>query len=345
VTPFSSTAKLTVTNFGPDGYLTLARILGKGIYDYSPTILQAENTESQIQAGQNPLSFDAPYQSSIATAYEFAVYLVGLYGTSTSQVNKVRFRVPHHDAIFGARLLRRRISDRIAIGEALTGLSTARHFFINAITVRSDDRNNLEVEWLLAPADTTAYWLLGVVGRSELDNTTRLGFGLVLGHTDIAHGDTHDDVAHGDTAHTDTHTDNAHQDVAHGDGATHGDTVHSDTAHQDTAHQDATHNDAHGDVSHQDTAHADSHSDVSHQDGAHQDTSHSDVSHNDVAHQNRLKTGDERRGLRVAVSTYDDARVGGGVLPADSSGSLCSRGLEHSGRSGGDGATKSRDGG
>jgi len=59
VTPFSSTAKLTVDELRAGWLPELARILGKGIYDYSPTILQAENTESQIQAGQNPLSFDA----------------------------------------------------------------------------------------------------------------------------------------------------------------------------------------------------------------------------------------------------------------------------------------------
>src|SRR6266566_2835789 len=48
-----------------------------------------------------------------------------------------------------------------------------------------------------------------------------------------------------------------------------------------------------------------------------------------------LNPGDERRGRRVTVSAYDDARVGGRVLPADSSSGLRSRGLDHSGRSGG----------
>jgi hypothetical protein len=284
VTPFASTAKLTIVNNGPDGYVTLARILGQGIYDYAASLLQAEDLDSQIQSGLNLFSFDAPYQSSLPTASEFAVYLVGLYGSQGTQVNRVRFRIPRHDSAFAGRILRRRISDRISLGEKLTGLSTARHFFINGVSIRSDDRNNLEVEWILAPADTTAYWLLGIVGRSELDNTTRLGFGLVLGHTDIAHGDTHDDTAHLDVAHGDSHTDDAHQDVAHGDGAVHGDIAHSDVTHSDVAHSDATHSDLHSDVAHSDVAHSDSHSDVAHSDGAHSDSAHGDVAHDDVAH-------------------------------------------------------------
>jgi hypothetical protein len=289
ITPFASTAKLTITNNGLDGFLTFARILGKGIYDYAASLLQAEDVDSQIQSGLNLFSFDAPYQSSIATANEFAVYLVGLYGASGTQVNRVRFRIPRHDSAFAARILRRRISDRIAVGEKLTGLSTARHFFINAVSFASDGRNNLEVEWLLAPADTTAYWLLGIAGRSELDNTTRLGFGLVLGHTDIAHGDTHSDSVHQDVAHGDTHTDDAHQDVAHGDGATHGDIAHSDSAHSDSAHADTTHGDSHSDVAHSDVAHSDSHSDVAHSDGAHSDVAHSDVAHVDDSHTDETK--------------------------------------------------------
>lgn len=282
IAAFAATAKVTFTNNGGTGSLTFARLRGRGVYDYAAALLQAEDVDSQFQAGLNQFGFDARYQSNIATAYEFAVYLVGLYGKSGTQVQGVRFRIHNADIALAGRVLRRRISDRVAFSETLTGLATSRHFFINAVKLRADNRNNLEVEWLLAPADTTAYWLLGIVGRSELDNTTRLGFGLVLGHTDIAHGDTHGDVTHVDVAHGDTHTDNAHQDIAHGDGAAHGDTAHADTAHNDVAHSDAAHTDAHSDVAHGDISHLDSHSDVAHADSPHDDVAHSDVAHDDT---------------------------------------------------------------
>jgi hypothetical protein len=62
IEPFTATAKLTISNTGPDGYVTAARVLGKGIYDYAAALLQAEDTASQVQSGLNLLSFDAPYQ-------------------------------------------------------------------------------------------------------------------------------------------------------------------------------------------------------------------------------------------------------------------------------------------
>jgi hypothetical protein len=267
VEPFVSTAKVTYRNTGASGYLVTARVLGRGIYDYSPTLSQADDEESQINAGLNLLSFDAPYQSSIATAAEIAVYLVNLYKGAATQVNRIKFHVPAHDYALANRLLSRNISDRVSFSESLTGLSASRAYFINAVAVSADNRNNLDVEWLLAPADQTAYWLLEVVGRSELDRTTVLGFGLVLGHTDVAHGDAHSDFAHSDSAHEDVQ----HEDVAHGD-AGHGDTAHSDTAHSDTAHSDVSHSD-----SHSDTSHADSHSDVAHSDVAHSDVPFVDI--------------------------------------------------------------------
>lgn len=283
--PEGNTAAHTITNNGADGYVTRLKVKGKGIYDFAPLPLVAEDTVSQVNAGLNTISLDGVWQASAQTGYEFCVYIVNLYAGAKSQIPKVRFRIPATDIVLAGRVLRRRISDRIALGEALTGLSTARHSFINHIAVAADERNNLTVEWLLAPADTTAYWLLGIVGRSELDATTRPGFGLVLGHTDVAHGDSHTDVAHGDVAHTDTHTDDAHIDVAHGDGGGHGDVAHADAAHNDTAHADgAAHGDSHADVAHADVAHGDSHTDVAHGDVAHSDVAHSDVTHSDTAH-------------------------------------------------------------
>jgi hypothetical protein len=281
VDAFGNTSKLTITNNGPDGYLTAARLLGKGIFDFTPVMLQADDANSQINVGINVLSFDAPYQSSVATENEICLYIVNLYKGASTQIPRVRFRCPATDLVLAARLLRRQISDRIALGESLTGVSSTRNFFINSVDIVADNRNHLTVEWSLAPADQTQYWLLEVAGRSELGQTTVLGFGLVIGHTDVAHVDiahgdvAHADVAHADVSHVDTHSDVAHSDIAHGDAGVHGDTAHGDVAHVDSAHADVSH----GDVAHSDI----SHSDVAHGDVAHTD-SHSDVVHQDVAH-------------------------------------------------------------
>jgi len=110
--------------------LTLARILGKReILRLSPTFFRLKTPESQIQAGQNPLSFDAPYQSSIATC----VRVRGLPRWSVRnidvQVNKSVSSATSRCDSFGARLLRRRISDGLR-RRALTGLSTQTALFI-----------------------------------------------------------------------------------------------------------------------------------------------------------------------------------------------------------------------
>jgi hypothetical protein len=61
----------------------------------------------------------------------------------------------------------------------LTGIN--RTFFINAITETEVD-SVLTTEWMLAPADVTTFWMLEVFGRSELDTTARLAFGLIVGN-------------------------------------------------------------------------------------------------------------------------------------------------------------------
>jgi len=171
--------------------------------------------------------------------------------------------------------------DRIGIVEQMTGFAgdeTGGHFIQN-VTLTIDARDNLSVNWGLAPANRQQFWLLEIPGRSELDETTVLGFGLVVGHTDVSHCDTHDDGSHSDVAHDDehgdTHDDSEHQDSEHTD--SHDDVAHSDTAHTDT----------HGDVAHTDKSHNDSHSDVAHAD-THSDTSHTDIPHGDTEHADHI---------------------------------------------------------
>lgn len=85
-----------------------------------------------------------------------------------------------------------------------------------------------------------------------------------LGHNDVVHIDTHNDVGHSDATHVDVPFVDTH-------GDSHGDATHTDTPHSDS-HTD-THGDSHGDLSFQDhtdsipfsdshtDTHGDSHSD------------------------------------------------------------------------------------
>lgn len=269
-------ARILVENNGASTFwLTELRLRGRGIYDYQNVVLEAIDETAEINVGKTTGS-DLPYQDNAALGFEIALWLLNLYKDPETLAESASIFVPRSDEDLARRVLSREISDRIGIVEQLTGFDvgvTGGHF-IQSVNVSVDDRDNMSVSWQLAPANRQQFWLLEIPGRSELDNTTRLGFGLVVGHTDVLHCDTHDDGPHQDVAHFDTHTD-VHDDFAHSD------STHSDS-HDDAAHDDVAHDDTHDDVAHEDVAHQDGHGDVAHQD-THSDTPHTDT-HGDVDH-------------------------------------------------------------
>lgn len=302
----------TITLSGStSGFITKLQQRGKPLYDYGSSILGWQDDVSLAKYGPSAEQIDMTYQADPRFGLEVAQYIVYLYAFPTTQISGlIRVVDLGHDAVERSRSLDRDISDRIRLVDPVTGID--KSFFINAIS-ETVIESQLRTEFLLGPADSTAFWQLEVPGSSELDLTTTLGFGLIVGHADVAHQDAHSDVAFSDVAHIDTHTDNPHQDTT----ATHADIAHTDTAHSDvshldahfdTAHTDVVHSDSHSDVAHNDVAHSDSHGDAhtdfpsdptvpidhgdvphwdehfdSHGDSSHVDT-HSDVAHSDVAH-------------------------------------------------------------
>ena len=247
-------------------WVTLLQLRGRGIYDFQNVVLEAEDAAAQIDVGTS-VTADLPYQDNSALGQELAIWLLALYKDAETLANTVTVFVPRTDEALAARVLQREISDRIGVVEQITGFTTAVNGgnFINSVRLAIDGRDNLSITWGLAPANRTQFWLLEIPGRGELDQTTVLGFGLVVGHTDVSHEDTHDDSLHADVVHTDEHTD----------------------THTDSEHEDSEHTDEHTDDAHVDTAHTNTHGDVSHDDVSHKD-SHSDVAevdeHGDVAH-------------------------------------------------------------
>jgi hypothetical protein len=305
----SGNATLFTVSLGgsTSGWLTTLQQRGQALLDYGAVQSTQVDQDSVDRFGLNPLNVDLPYQADPNFGIEVAQYIMFTRSLATTRIEGFTRLVPFTNTTELTRSLRREISDRIALTETVTGIT--KSFFIDRIRESITESYVATQFSLSVPIDDRLFWQLEVVGRSELDQTTRLGFGLIIGHTDVAHTDAHGDVAHLDVAHADSHTDDAHQDQAHGDGAVHGDSVHQDTAHSDVAHSDVTHGDAHSDDAFQDVAHGDSHSDFAHfdshvdqhddhtdgathfdldqhwhNDGAHGD-SHSDSAHIDEAHE------------------------------------------------------------
>ncbi len=276
------------------GYILKLQQRGVPLYDYGATVVQWDDPNSISQYGLTIQPIDMSYQPNPSFGLEVAQYIIFTASQPLTQISGFVRYVNIYDSAELARSVNRDISDRIGLVDVVTGIT--RSFFINAID-ESEQDGVLKTEFLLAPADVTAYWLLEVPGRSELDHTTVLGFGLIRGHIDVPHADTHGDVTHSDIPHGDSSHADSHADTAHGDAGTHVDTPHSDVAHSDTAHSDghgdspavvfphgdAAHGDSHSDIAHTDwsdiSSHTDSHSDA-HTDSAHLDYAHGDF-HND----------------------------------------------------------------
>lgn len=284
-----------------NGFLTFLRQRGQPLLNYGQTLFNAQDDDSIAEHGDRPINVSMPYQADsilAAEAGQYIVYTRKNYRTVVSGFKRVALLTNDTDVL---RSINREISDRIRITDSVTGLD--KSFYVDSITESIADKY-ITTTWNFSPVDTTSYWYLEVVGKSELDSTTILGFGYVYGHTDVEH----EDIAHGDVAHTDTHTDDAHVDVTHGDGLTHGDSAHSDTAHSDSVHSDVTHVDNHGDLAHDDSPHQDAHADVAHVDVSHQDhddgTHFDGTLHADTAHEDGH--ADVRHNDNIPEDSHDD---------------------------------------
>jgi hypothetical protein len=319
----ANSATLAITNNSQfTGYITFLQLRGQGVYDYNTTVLSASDTSSQLNFGQRITNLDMPYQADPIVANEAAQYVLNVWSNPLSYVTELSILGNWTDALMQATLLRD-ISDCVTVAESVTGVPASIRYFINAVELRIAQGRVFRTKFTLAPADQNAYWLLEVVGAGELGLTTRLGYGVIVGHVDVAHADSHGDSVHGDVTHTDTHGDVAHGDTAHSDSThtdtahsdvTHSDTAHADTSHSDVAHSDTAFSDSHGDVAHSDTAHSDAAHADSHSDSAHNDTAHSDVAHNDshsdVAHADTHSDftdhGDQAEPFFIDINSHAD---------------------------------------
>lgn len=176
VTFGGNSAAVLVENGGPDGYLTF-RLRGRGLYDFSPVVVEAIDEDSQEDVGANILGFDMPYQSDVDAAQDAALYFLALNKDVKTRARALTYIASASDELM-RQALTREISDLITVQEPVTGID-ANHF-INSITFDLDDEGILAVTYDLEIADSSQPWLLEIPGRTELDETTILGFGLFV---------------------------------------------------------------------------------------------------------------------------------------------------------------------
>ena len=177
-TAFASTVKLVVTNNGavpiylvaPSTTVPMLRVRGKGVYDRGPQTFEAMTVQDY---GTRSLEIDMPYQDDPDIGQSAATFVENQYDSLTRQARSLVFKAnKSHDKMLCA--LQVEPGDRITVSETVTGLVLVE---ANVQSVADDIIENVWTCTLgLAPADTFAFWQLGIAGASELGETTVLGF-------------------------------------------------------------------------------------------------------------------------------------------------------------------------
>jgi hypothetical protein len=162
--------RFTVTNTGGvAAFVTKLQVRGIPIYRYDMTL---EKTIAGAY-GDNVMELEMPFQNSTNVAQDIVTSLGDRYSTPFAQAPAVRF-LANRSVAHMAAALQLEPGDRVGVVEQLTGLAAA--FTINGVNLELQAGGLLWCQWYLEPAQAAQYWLIGIVGASELGTTTVLGY-------------------------------------------------------------------------------------------------------------------------------------------------------------------------
>ena len=168
-----NTVRYKVTNAGTtEGYITLLQARGRAIAIREPTISEQRDQTSIDAHSESTLSLKMPYQEDVLIANDAATAMLASWKDPVSIGKKVSFIGNHSDALMKYGFWYEP-GDKITIAEEVTGIDL--DYFINGVEIFIDRNNMIKFTWVLAPADLPA-WILGLVGSSELGETTILGY-------------------------------------------------------------------------------------------------------------------------------------------------------------------------
>jgi hypothetical protein len=183
-TASANAATFEITNNGTGGaYVTKLQIRGRIVTTYEPITVEALNSADIAIRGENVERMNLPYMTSSATGAIIADYYAYLYpATAPFNVDSILVR-PNLDVELMAQTISLEIGDRIGLEESVTGARTASPiggastlgYHINTVSLSYGLGGILEAEFGLAPADPQPYWLIGVEGFSEIEETTVIG--------------------------------------------------------------------------------------------------------------------------------------------------------------------------
>lgn len=165
----SAVLELTNNN-AATGYVWKFEIEGTALLRYEPVTFEARNQDAVDEVGERDIAVPMPYQDQPNVARSVADAVLVAW-SDPGQAAAVTFVAEDNDEYFEV-LLSGEIGDPMAIMDPVTLPNEA--FWVNGIELRFQDGATL-VTLYVTKADAGAYWEVGIVGASEVGETTIVG--------------------------------------------------------------------------------------------------------------------------------------------------------------------------
>jgi hypothetical protein len=142
------------------------------------TAQTVKDTTSQTRYLRRTRVLDGLLHTSDVTSVDLANWILAHYKDPLLRVTDLALHpTAGNEATHFPQVLGRELADRVTVRRIPQNLGAA---IDQVVLIEGVEHNVSAVEWVtkwnLSPAETQAYWIVGVVGASEVGQTTRVGF-------------------------------------------------------------------------------------------------------------------------------------------------------------------------
>jgi hypothetical protein len=160
---------------GSAGYVTKLQARGLGIYIYDPVEYIVEDTDSINIHGVRTLDLDMKYETDPSAVVDVASIILNQDKDARAIASEVSFFANYDDQLMRGFLFLD-IGDLIHIRESQTGIDS--YFYIQGVKAQFRPVGIIHYSWIISEALSlnNEFWVLEQAGRTELGETTILGY-------------------------------------------------------------------------------------------------------------------------------------------------------------------------
>lgn len=176
VTVFQGGSGISAIFENPTGgaaYVTKFDVRGKRLRLYQPNTYTRRNEASEDAIGERVLSLDQTYQDAPLSGKDAGDFLISILPQALPRIGRVSFD-GSRNAYLQNMAAAVEPGDRIAVTDAYSGFSEA--YWVNGVEGKISGPGYQQVTLHVIRAYDVPFWLLGVVGFSELGQTTFLSY-------------------------------------------------------------------------------------------------------------------------------------------------------------------------